>query len=235
MRLLMLAGLAAVLAAPAAFARAIPDPHQKHAPGNEMAQTPIAQAGYGTATNYQLQCAGCHLGSGEGSRHNDTPKMAGFVGNFLRVEGGREFLVRVPGVSQSALSDAQTAELLNWLLGPGGMAGASTPVDFQPYTGEEVSRVRHETILNLPGTRAGLIARMREQGIAIEDGMGTPESVPETLRQRSGRLMPAQSFQRCAAAAPSQTKTGGASLSRQFSLSAAAPTAHRISARCTPT
>ncbi|MNR47684.1 hypothetical protein D3C85_1668160 [compost metagenome] len=100
--------------------------------------------------------------------------MAGFVGNFLRVAGGREFLVRVPGVSQSALSDAQTAELLNWLLGPGGMAGASTPANFQPYTGEEVSKVRHQAVLNLPGTRAGLIARMREQGIAINDGMGTP-------------------------------------------------------------
>lgn len=174
MRLLLLAGLAAVLAAPPALARAIPDPHQKPAPGNEAAQTPIAQAGYHTATNYQLQCAGCHLGSGAGSRANDTPKMAGFVGNFLRVEGGREFLVRVPGVSQSALSDAQTAELLNWLLAPGGMAGASTPANFQPYTGEEVSRVRRQAVLNLPGTRAGLIAQMRAQGIAIDDGMGQP-------------------------------------------------------------
>lgn len=174
MRLLLIAGLAAVLAAPPVLARAFPDPHQKPAPGNEAAQTPIAQAGYSTATNYQLQCAGCHLGSGAGSRHNDTPKMAGFVGNFLRVEGGREFLVRVPGVAQAALSDAQIAELLNWLLEPGGMAGASTPADFQRYTGEEVAKVRHNALLNLPSTRAGLIAQMRAQGIAIDDGMGKP-------------------------------------------------------------
>ncbi|MNZ79207.1 Cytochrome c-552 precursor [compost metagenome] len=174
MRLLILAGLAAVLAAPPALARAFPDPQQKPAPGNEMAQTPIAQAGYSVATNYQLQCAGCHLGSGEGSARNDTPKMSGFVGNFLRVEGGREFLVRVPGVAQAALSDAQIAELLNWLLEPGGMAGASTPANFQPYSAEEVSKVRHNALLNLPGTRAGLIAQMREQGLAIEDGMGKP-------------------------------------------------------------
>lgn len=175
MRLLILAGLAAVLAAPPALARAIPDPHQKPAPGNEMAQTPIAQAGYGTATNYQLQCAGCHLGSGEGAPHTGTPRMTGFVGNFLRVEGGREFLVRVPGVSQSALSDGQIAELLNWILDPQhGMAGASTPNDFRPYSAAEVAEVRHHAILNRPGVRAGLIARMREQGIAIEDGMGSP-------------------------------------------------------------
>jgi cytochrome c553 len=175
MRLLILAGLAAALAAPPALARAFPDPQQKPAPGNEMAQTPIAQAGYSSATNYQLQCAGCHLGSGEGAPRNDTPRMSGFVGNFLRVEGGREFLVRVPGVAQAALSDAQIAELLNWILDPQhGMAGASTPADFRPYSAEEVGKVRRNALLNLPDTRAALIARMREQGIAIEDGMGKP-------------------------------------------------------------
>ena len=42
MRLLILAGLAAVLAAPPALARAIADPQQKPAPGNEAPQTPIA-------------------------------------------------------------------------------------------------------------------------------------------------------------------------------------------------
>lgn len=179
MRLLTLAGLtaalSAVLAAPPALARAIPDPHQKPAPGNEAPQTPIAQAGYSAATNYQLQCLGCHLSSGEGAPRTGTPKMVGFVGNFLRVEGGREFLVRVPGVSASALSDAQIAELLNWILDPQhGMAGASTPSDFRPYSATEVAEVRHRALLNRPGVRAGLIARMREQGIAIDDGMGTP-------------------------------------------------------------
>lgn len=176
MRLLPLAALAAalaaVLAAPPALARAFPDPQQKPAPGNEAPQTPIAQAGYSAATNYQLQCLGCHLSHGEGAPRNDTPRMTGFVGNFLRVEGGREFLVRVPGVAQAALSDAQIAELLNWILDPAhGMAGASTPADFRPYSAEEVGQVRRQAILNLPATRAELIARMREQGIAIEDGM----------------------------------------------------------------
>lgn len=174
MRLLILAGLAAVLAAPPALARAIPDPQQKPAPGNEAPQTPIAQAGYSAATNYQLQCLGCHLTHGEGAPRNDTPRMTGFVGNFLRVEGGRDFLVRVPGVAQSALSDAQIAELLNWILDPQGMAGASTPTDFRPYSATEVGQVRRQALLNLPGTRAELIARMRAQGIAIDDGMGTP-------------------------------------------------------------
>lgn len=167
----LIIGLACAMVAPLAMARAIPDPNQKHAPGNEAPQTPIAQAGYSTPINYQLQCAGCHLGDGTGSKANDTPKMKDFVGNFLKVEGGREFLVRVPGMSQSALNDAQLADLLNWLLREDGMAGKSMPAHYQPYSAEEVARLRKVSMLNLPDTRAHLIEQMREQGIAIDDGM----------------------------------------------------------------
>lgn len=167
----LIIGLVCAMVAPLAMARAIPDPNQKHAPGNEAPQTPIAQAGYSTPINYQLQCAGCHLGDGTGSKANDTPKMKDFVGNFLKVEGGREFLVRVPGMSQSALNDAQLADLLNWLLREDGMAGKSMPAHYQPYSAEEVARLRKVSMLNLPDTRAHLIEQMREQGIAIDDGM----------------------------------------------------------------
>ncbi|MHC8285971.1 cytochrome C [Pseudomonas sp. XS1P51] len=171
MRRLLFLGLVCVMTAPLVHARAIPDPAQRHAPGNEAPQTPIAQAGYSVGVNYQLQCAGCHLGNGMGSPANDTPRMAGFVGNFLKVPGGREFLVRVPGMSQSALNNAQLAELLNWLMREDGMAGNSMPANYQPYSAEEVSALRQETMLNLPGTRAELIKAMRAKGIAIDDGM----------------------------------------------------------------
>ncbi|MBH8610206.1 cytochrome C [Pseudomonas mohnii] len=171
MRKLLLLGLVCTLSVPLAHARAIPNPAQRHAPGNEELQKPIAEAGYSVGVNYQLQCAGCHLGNGMGSAANDTPRMTGFVGNFLKVPGGREFLVRVPGMSQSALNNAQLADLLNWLMRKDGLAGKSTPEDYQPYSAEEVAALRAQTMLNLPGTRAELIKKMRAQGIAIEDGM----------------------------------------------------------------
>ncbi|WP_152223869.1 cytochrome C [Pseudomonas sp. SCB32] len=174
MRSLLIVGLVCAMAAPLAMARAIPNPNQKHAPGNESPQTPIAQAHYSTAVNYQLQCAGCHLGDGEGSAANDTPRMKGFVGNFLKVDGGRQFLVRVPGMSQSALSNAQLAELINWIMREDGMAGKSMPANYQPYTEQEVAAIRHEAMLNLPSTRAGLISQMRAQGIVIDDGISKP-------------------------------------------------------------
>ncbi|MCJ1887211.1 cytochrome c [Pseudomonas sp. LA21] len=174
MRSLLIVGLVCAMAAPLAMARAIPNPNQKHAPGNESPQTPIAQAHYSTAVNYQLQCAGCHLGDGEGSAANDTPRMKGFVGNFLKVDGGRQFLVRVPGMSQSALSNAQLADLINWIMREDGMAGKSMPANYQPYTEQEVAAIRHEAMLNLPSTRAGLISQMRAKGIVIDDGISKP-------------------------------------------------------------
>tara|TARA_Y100001951_G_scaffold101807_1_gene107307 strand:- start:409 stop:939 length:531 start_codon:yes stop_codon:yes gene_type:complete len=167
----LIIGLACVMVAPPAMARAIPNPDQRPAPGNEQRQKPIAQAHYSTPVNYQLQCAGCHLDDGEGSKANDTPRMKGFVGNFLKVEGGREFLVRVPGMSQSALNDAQLADLLNWLLQKNGIAGGSMPEHYRPYTEEEVAITRKSSLLNLPDVRAGLINKMIEQGIEINDGM----------------------------------------------------------------
>lgn len=171
MRALMIVGLACALAAPAAMARTIPDPNQKHAPGNEAPQTPIAEAGYSTPVNYQLQCAGCHLSDGSGSAANDVPRMKDFVGNFLKVDGGREFLVRVPGMAQSALNDEQLATLINWLMRKDGIAGTSMPEHYQPYTGAEVAAVRRKSLLNVPSARAGLIAQMRAKGIPIDDGM----------------------------------------------------------------
>ncbi|MDD2058462.1 cytochrome c [Pseudomonas sp. GD03860] len=170
----MLIGLTLAFATTLCHARAVPSPGQKPAPGNEVAQTPIAEAGYSPAVNYELQCSGCHRNSGEGSKANDTPRLANFVGNFLRVQGGREFLVQVPGVSQSALSDAQTAALLNWMLREDGMAGASRPVDVKPYSTEEVAALRKQPMLSLPQTRADLIAQMRTQGIAIDDVVTRP-------------------------------------------------------------
>ena len=48
--------------------------------------------------DYMLNCQGCHLPDGDGA--GDVPRMKNFVGNFLKVPGGRAFLVQVPGFRQ---------------------------------------------------------------------------------------------------------------------------------------
>ncbi|MGO1462929.1 MAG: cytochrome C [Marinobacter sp.] len=159
--------LALVIASPSGEARVIPDPRQKPAPGNEARQTPIHQANYSPAVNYQLQCLGCHLTNGEGAPRSDIPMMKNFVGNFLKVEGGREFLIQVPGASQSALSNSQLAELLNWMLKDGGIAGGSAPKGFEPYTEQEVETHRGIMIKDLPGYRLNLIKQIKALNIDI--------------------------------------------------------------------
>ena len=163
--------LCLILVSPFGEARVIPDTTQQPAPGNEAQQTPLSQANYSPAVNYQLQCLGCHLTNGEGAPRNDVPRMTDFVGNFLKVEGGREFLVRVPGSSQSALNNQQLADLLNWMLKHDGIAGGSTPESFKPYSREEVSAYRKENIKDLPGVRRHLLDQMRKIGITIPEAV----------------------------------------------------------------
>ena len=162
------AGLAA--ATMVAGAQSLPAPGNRAAPGNATPATPPRQAGYGPVINYQLECSGCHLMDGEGARRNDVPRMKDFVGQFLEVEGGREFLARVPGVAQSSFTDAQLAELLNWLL-RSDIAGDSTPNAFEPYTEAEIEALRGDPLDSIQTTRNALLERMREQGLAINDGL----------------------------------------------------------------
>lgn len=105
--------------------------------------------------NYMLHCQGCHLPGGQG-QPGKVPALKGELGRFLDVEGGRAFIVQVPGTANSKLNDADTAALLNWLIvtmGP----GPARP--YQPYTTVEVARYRARRLQNVPAIRAALVAK----------------------------------------------------------------------------
>lgn len=108
--------------------------------------------------NYMLNCQGCHLPDGGGV--GDIPRMKGFVGNFLRVPGGREFVVRVPGSANAALNDAFLAELLNWMLVE--ISAGELPEDFQPYTAEEVRRYRAQPLSDVNAVRTELVQKIAQ-------------------------------------------------------------------------
>jgi hypothetical protein len=84
--------------------------------------------------DYLLSCAGCHKLDGTGSAN--VPTLIG-VDRLLERDGGRDYLMRVPGVAQAPLSDMRLAALLNWLLG---YFGAARPTP--RFTATEVSRAR---------------------------------------------------------------------------------------------
>jgi mono/diheme cytochrome c family protein len=116
----------------------------------------LARNGRSPRVNYMTECQGCHLPDGSGMPGR-VPSMKGELRHFFTVEGGRAFLVQVPGSANSKLSDADLADLLNWLaVGIGG-----TPQEqFHPYTPEEVARYRAKRLVDVVGTRADLIARV---------------------------------------------------------------------------
>ena len=92
------------------------------------------------SNDYILHCRGCHGPEGAGVPGN-VPSLRGQMGRFLRVEGGREFLVQVPGAAQSELNNARLAALLNWMLIQ--FSPDETAAGFQHSTEDEIARLRH--------------------------------------------------------------------------------------------
>jgi len=109
---------------------------------------------YSPATNYTLHCQGCHLADGTASA-DKVPALAGSVAQFLRVPEGRAFLVRVPGVANAQLADADLAALLDWTLRR--FDAANLPADFVPYTADEVHRLRAEPLVDIAPARRRLL------------------------------------------------------------------------------
>ena len=58
---------------------------------------------------------------------------------LLTLPGGREYLVQVPGVMNSGLSDADTARLMNWLLPQ--VSAETLPPGTLPYDAAEIARL----------------------------------------------------------------------------------------------
>jgi mono/diheme cytochrome c family protein len=108
----------------------------------------------GPALDYALNCQGCHRADGAGTP-GGVPALAGSVGRFLRVPGGREFLVQVPGVAQAPLDDDALAAVLNWLLER--FDHDNLPRAFAPYTATEVGALRAHPLTNVDCVRRELL------------------------------------------------------------------------------
>jgi hypothetical protein len=120
-----------------------------------LAATPALAAS--PAVDYALNCQGCHLDDGAGTP-GSVPPLAGSVGRFMRVQGGREYLVQVPGVATAPLDDAALAAVLNWMLerfGP-----PQLPAKYEAYTAAEVGALRQKPLTNVDRVRAELLRKV---------------------------------------------------------------------------
>jgi hypothetical protein len=107
--------------------------------------------------NWTLNCQGCHRFDGSGSDAT-APGIAGTVAKFLLVPGGREYLIRVPGVATSPLSDTDLAEVMNWMLWR--FDKEHLPASFQPYTAAEIAPLRAQPLrLEASQMRSSLLSQ----------------------------------------------------------------------------
>jgi cytochrome c553 len=119
-----------------------------------------AQAG--PAQDYILNCMGCHGTQAEGVP-GKIPPLANMLSRFMRTAEGRNYVLRVPGAANSALSDAQLAAVLNWLA----VTYDSPPAtNLAPFTTAEVSAVRRKPLISVLAARSAVVRSLANTGSA---------------------------------------------------------------------
>ena len=111
---------------------------------------------------YLLRCSGCHRPDGQGALSAGVPPFAGFMGPLTRDSGGRVYVTHVPGIAGSGLSDAQVADVLNYVLDD---LSAEPPEGRRRFTAAEIGRLRAESVTDVVAYRRGVVARLSRQGV----------------------------------------------------------------------
>jgi mono/diheme cytochrome c family protein len=113
------------------------------------------------AQDYILNCMGCHGTQAQGIP-GKVPPLANSLSRFMRSAAGRNYVVRVPGAANSALSDEQLAAVLNWLA----VTYDSSAPAIQPaaFTSTEVAAVRHQPLLSVLATRSAVVHNLATTG-----------------------------------------------------------------------
>lgn len=120
-----------------------------------IATAPVSA--YQPKVNYQLQCMGCHHGDGAGEPGR-VPSIRRTLVPFSMLPAGRDFVLRVPGVAQAPLSDAEIAALLNWMVR--NLSDVALPNGFVDFSAEEVGNVRHRSLVGVSDVRRQLLERI---------------------------------------------------------------------------
>ena len=136
------------------------------APSPGPTPLPAAQVAYLTS------CGGCHGIEGT-SAPGAVPTLRGLTGSFLCTRQGRDFIIRLPDVALTPLSDRMLTAVMNFVVFDLGapVAGGGKA---RPYTVAEVARLRRHPLTDTGLTAyrnrvvAGLAARCRvPQGLNV--------------------------------------------------------------------
>jgi mono/diheme cytochrome c family protein len=123
----------------------------------------VGAASANPAQDYILYCMGCHGPQAEGVP-GKVPPLAHTLGLYMKTPAGRNYVLRVPGAANSALSDSELAAVLNWLAvnySPDESSSA-TPL----FTAAEVAKLRHVPLVSVLAARREVIGTLAAAGKA---------------------------------------------------------------------
>lgn len=110
-----------------------------------------------------LYCMGCHGADAQGVP-GKVPPLANALGSYMRTPDGRNYVLRVPGAANSALSDAQLAAVLNWIAMR--FSATQLPSDVSWFTPDEVAQIRHTPLADVLATRREIVRSLAASGEA---------------------------------------------------------------------
>ena len=122
-----------------------------------------AVAAASPAQDYVMNCRGCH-GEGAQGVPGKVPPLAHTLVQFMRSTAGRSYVLRVPGASNSMLSDAQLAAVLNWIAGNFGRD--QLPDSAPPFSVQEVAATRRMPMVSVQATRHEVLKQLAASGSA---------------------------------------------------------------------
>jgi hypothetical protein len=114
----------------------------------------------GPQSDYVEHCSGCHGMQGD-SAPAEIPVLRDRVGYFMCTKEGREYLIRLPNVAYSAITDDQElADMMNFVVF--GLGGNSAPKGTKPYTAREVALLRTRALAtqSLIAERTEVVGKM---------------------------------------------------------------------------
>jgi len=115
---------------------------------------------------YVLHCAGCHGMDASGVPGQGVPTMRGNLGQFMQLPEGRAFLLQVPGVNNAGLTDAQIAQVTNWMVRQ--FSADTAPPGWPDYTAAEVAAAKASRPADVVKARAELVGRLQREGITLK-------------------------------------------------------------------
>lgn len=124
---------------------------------------PVSAAEIGHArADYILRCSGCHGLNGNGTVEGGIPAFPNSVSHIAGIDIGRTYILHVPGVISTDMTDARIADVLNYIVDKWGDGDTH-------FSAGEVTRRRAIPVGDVVALRRKVVEELRKAGIELAE------------------------------------------------------------------